>query len=216
MTFLIAPELNDLTIRVTSNPLRGVGDLSTTLPPHRDHFPLLVEPTALRYIRRSFTRSCHFTYTSGHLAVHEISGVLGRGHFTNRWLSPKTPISFRRTKELVIEEFDGHPLLDDIPIEQFESLESLELVGDVDRLLRIIQPNSNTPNGVPVPFPSLSELRPTTHAGDFPFEVLMEVLRERKQAGYGVKTVRIAGGYGECSKEEASELSKFVDVLMLD
>jgi len=136
---------------------------------------------------------------------------------TNRWLSSNISISFGRTKQLIVMGSDDYPPPGDIPIEQFENLENLELVGEMDRLLRIIQPNRNaTSRALSVPFPSLLELRTTIRRGGSPFEVLAEVLRERKEAGYGVKTVRVMGEYEGCSIEEYSELIKFVNVLILD
>lgn len=104
-----------------------------------------------------------------------------------------------------------------IPIEQFESLESIRLVGEVATLLHIMRPTGKTSsNTLPVPFLSYLELHSTIDRGDFPFEVLTEILRERKEAGHGVKAVRITGEYRECSSEEISELVKFVDALILD
>ena len=87
-------------------------------------------------------------------------------------------------------------------------------MGEVGRLLNLLQPNDNATSGVLlVPFLSRLELHPTLHGFDLPFEKLTEILRKRKKAGHGVKTVRIVG---ECSSQVASKLSKFVDVLMLD
>ena len=215
ISFIIAPELNDLSIHVTAdNPHTS---LSTLLPPYRDHFPLLVEPTALRYVYQSYGRSCHFTYPSGCLVVYEDPEISPIAPPTDNWLSSNTPISFWRTKELIVDWSDDHPPPGDIPIEQFKNLENLELVGEMDRLLHIIQPNRNATSGtLAVPFPSLLELRPTIRKGGFPFEVLAEVLRERKEAGHGVETVHVTGEYQGCSTEEYWELMKFVNVLMLD
>jgi len=59
---------------------------------------------------------------------------------------------------------------------------------------------------LPVPFLSHLEPRPTFRKRNFTFEVLvMTILRERKEAGHGVKTFRIAGEYWKCSSELASE-----------
>jgi len=44
-----------------------------------------------------------------------------------------------------------------------------------------------------VPFPSLLELRLPLYGSDFQFEVLAEVPKERKEAGYEMKTIRIMG-----------------------
>ena len=118
---------------------------------------------------------------------------------------------------LVVEGLGGYPLPENIPIEEFKSLESLKLVGEVDRLLDIIRPNGDaTTEFLSAPSLSLLELHWTFHEWDFPFETLLEILRERKEGGHRVKTVRVTGEYRQCSNEEALELSRLVDVLMLD
>ena len=116
-----------------------------------------------------------------------------------------------------MEGFGGYPLPANIPIEQFESLETLKLVGEAGRLLDVLQPHHNVASGVLlVPFLSRLELHPALHEPDLPFEILTKILRKRKEAGHGVKTLRIVGGYGGCPSEVASELTKSVDVLMVD
>ena len=215
MHFLIAPKLDDLKIHLNYDPTSG--DPSSILPPRRGHFPSLFKPTGLTYTCRGPTRTWQFTYASGQLIIHETPGFCTREPPADRWLSPGTPISFGSTKELVVDGLDGYPLPGNIPIKRFESLESLKLVGEVDRLLDVLQPSGNTARGaLPVPFLSHLELHPTLPGHDFPFEALMEILRERKEAGHGVKTLCIGGEYGECSSEVASELTKLVDVLMID
>lgn len=215
MRFLITPELDDLTIRLNYDHIRS--DPSAILPSHREHFPLLTEPTALRYVCHDFTRTWNFTYASGRLTVSESPIPLTRDPPTDRWLPPSTPISFRGTKQLIVEGFNGFPLTRNIPIEQFENLESLKLVGEVDRLLKILQTNRNTTNGtLPVPFLSHLELHPTLFGCKFPFRMLVEILKERKVAGHGVKTVRIVGEYEKCPSSVVSRLTNLVDVLMLD
>ena len=215
MRFLITPELNDLSIRLHYDHVRS--DPSIILPPHRGHIPLLTKPTALKYVCHDFTRTWHFTYTSGRLTVSESPDIPARDPPVDRWLSPSTPISFRRTKLLTVEGFNGFPVPGNIPIEQFESLESLKLVGEVDRLLRILQPNGNTTKrALPVPFLSHLELHPTLFRCTFPFGLLVGILKERKVAGYRVKTVRIGGEYGECPSGVVSRLTKLVDALVLD
>ena len=212
--FLITPELHDLKIRLNYDPTHN--DPSIILPPHRDPFPLLIEPTALRYVCYGSTRTWDFTYTSGHLTITESPGLCTRDPPADRWLSENVPISFWSMKELVVEGFDGYPLPRNIPIDQFGSLESLGLVGEADRLLEILKPNGNTSGEViPVPFLSHLELHPTFHERNFLSELsLMGILIERKEAGHRVKTIRIVGSYH--LGEMASELAKFVDVLTLD
>jgi hypothetical protein len=116
----------------------------------------------------------------------------------------------------VVEGCNRYPQPGDIPTEQFESLESLELVGDVGGLLRVIQPRKQTGGIFSIPFPSLRELRCVIRDVDPPIHVLEEVLMERKEAGYGVKVARVAGRFRKCSSEEVERLNRFVDVLVID
>lgn len=66
MSLLIAPELRDSAVQVTSCP---DANLSTILPPQSDHFPLLIEPIALKHMCRDHSRACHFFYADGHLST---------------------------------------------------------------------------------------------------------------------------------------------------
>ena len=211
--FLNTPELEELKIYINYSHMNS--GPSIILPPHREHVPLLAEPTALKYACHNLARKWYFTYTSGRLIISESPDILIMDPPPDRWLSPSTPISFRNTKQLVLEGFGGYPLPSNIPIEQFESLESLKLVGEVGRLLEILQPNGNAISGVLVPLLSHLELHSALPARDIPFEVLTEILRERKEVGYGVKTVRIVGEYEKCPSEMASVLTELVDVLIL-
>ena len=213
---LIAPELDDLKICMNYGPTHN--GPSIILPPHREHVPLLAEPTALKYLCHNFARTWDFTYTSGRLRISKSPEIvtLGLDPPPDHWLSPSTPISFGSMKQLVVEGFGGYPLPSNIPIEQFGSLESLKLVGEVDRLLYILQPTSNATGGTLVPFLTYLELHTGVPVRDIPFEVLAEILRERKEAGREVKTVRILGEYEKCPSELVSGLTELVDILILD
>jgi len=90
-----------------------------------------------------------------------------------------------------------HPPLGDLPIEQFESLETLELVNGGNIYFLLAQPRRDSFSGaLVIPFPALRELR-ITFDSNLSLNVLAEVLMERKQAGHVVETVRIRG---VCSK----------------
>ena len=169
--------------------------------------------TALRYVCQDLVRPWNFAFTSGDLTIHETPQSIPRNPPADRWLPPNTPISFRR----IVEGFSGYPLPGNIPIEQFESLESIRPAGEVDTLHHIMRPTGKTSSDtLLVPFLSHLEFHSTVDGRDFPFEVLTEILRERKEASHGVKAVRVTGEYGECSSEEVSKLVKFVDALILD
>ena len=209
MSLLVAPELKHATIHVTSDSSHS--DLSTILPLHRNRFPWFAEPIALRYRYRNFTRSCHITYPSGYIEIHQ-THMVNRHPPDDRWLSTNASISFRKTKHLCVEAYGGCPSPGDIPMEQFESLESLELMGEVGELLSVVRSNGSVTSGIPsIPFPSLSELHLIIRGGDFPFEALAGVLKERKEAGYRIKALRIKGRCKGYSEAVTWELAKLVD-----
>jgi len=112
-------------------------------------------------------------------------------------------------------EAGRHPL-GEIPIEQFESLETLEVVGGGNIFFPLAQPYSDTSSGAQVvPFPALLELQitPDSHTSLY---ILASVLMGRKQAGYGVETLRIRG---KCRKSMGGPIAKmreFVGELVLE
>ena len=214
ITCLVAPRLNDLTLRVTRNPQYPQTTLSTILPRHSRQFPLLVEPKTLEYVYRHASRTCHFTYERGSLYVREAPGTRATNPTTDRWLSPNTPISFERTQELTVEASGGCPPLGDIPIVQFENLRTLGLVGETNTLALMIRPNYSVSGSVlSVPCPMLSEVTISPKHANFPLGTLVDALRERKEAGRKVKTVRISGKY-RCLEGHMKELGELVDELI--
>ena len=208
---LIAPELHWLSLRVAPAPESTQSDLASILPPHAGHFPLLVEPTEMRYITRRGYRTCDFTSETGYMRIN----VLPRNYDdATHWLSRDTPISFKRTRRVIMEE--DYPQLGEIPTEEFESLESLELDWGAAAYFSMMRPYRLTLSGAPIiPFPTLSELRATYNA-NLPLNALVEVLMERKQAGHGIETVRIRGECAEPVGELRSKLKELVGELAFD
>jgi hypothetical protein len=214
MSCLIAPELRCLNLRVTLATNSSQSDLASILPPHGGHFPLLVEPTEMRYASRSGTRWCHFTSATSHIGITVVPGNCPDVARSFNWLSQDTPISFRRTKQLVIEE--GYPPLGGIPIEQFESLESLELVGGANICFSLLRPYHHAlSDALVAPFPTLLKLQATSNA-HLPLDPLAVVLRERKQAGYPIETARIRGGWVVPREELTAKMRESVDELVLE
>lgn len=209
---LVAPKLEDLTLRLTRDPRDPPITLSTILPPNGRNFPLLVEPETLEYSYQNGIRSCHFTYEKGSFLINEVPAPRTTNPTIDHWLSAAhIPISFGRTLELTIEASGGCPPVDDVPIERFENLRTLKLVGETDTLAAMIRPDHGVSGGVlSVPCPVLLEVLITPNHTNFPLGDLVEVLRERKEAGHGVKTVRIWGKF-RCLEGEIKELRKFAD-----
>ena len=213
---LTAPRLTDLAVRVTRSAQPVTTTLSAILPPHGGHFPLLVEPSGLEYSYQSGTRSCRFRYDGpAYFMIREQARSRVTDPTVSRWLSPATPISFTQADFLSIEASGGCPPLADIPIRQFDKLEMLMLVGETDSLVPMIQPDRGAPGAPPsVPCPKLSEIRISPKDHYFQLDQLARVLKERKEAGYGVQTVKI---YGEsrCLPGQIKELEKLVDELVI-
>ncbi|KAF9650463.1 hypothetical protein BDM02DRAFT_3164908 [Thelephora ganbajun] len=213
---LIAPELNDLTVRVTRNPQRQQATLSTILPPHGGHLPLLLEPIALEYVYQHGSRSCRFRYQGvPPFCIREIPRARGTDSTISHWLSPHEPISFGRLLTLTIEASGGCPPPEDIPTRQLGSLQTLWLVGEIDTLVRIIRPSYYRSGDVElVPCPALKEVRIAPKDNYFLLDELTGILRERKEAGHAVRTVRIMG-QSRCSPSQIRELRKIVDEVIV-
>ena len=213
---LTAPKLDDLTVKVTRNPQHQQITLSTILPAHETHLPLLLEPRALEYTYQLGSRLCRFRYEgAASLCIREVSRSRTIDTTVNRWFSPTGPISLRQVLALTVEASGGCPPLEDIPTVQLDNLQSLGLVGETDTLIPMIRPNYGISGRfISVPCPLLSEIRITPKDTYFPLDELAEVLRERIEAGHGVKTVRILGEY-RCLPGQIGELRKIVDELIL-
>jgi len=213
---LIAPRLNDLAVRVTRSPQPQAVTLSTILPPHGGHFPLLVEPIGLEYVYQNGTRVCRFSYGSpAYLFIRELSKRRTIDNVVGRWLSSSTPISFTQMEMLTVEASGGCPPVEDIPIHLFERLRTLELIRETDSLALMIQAKRTISGGIQsVPCPELSEIRIIPKDSHFRLEELARVLRERREAGHGVKTVKILGE-NRCLPSQIDELKKFVDELIV-
>ena len=212
---IITPQLNDLTLRVTNNPPNPPMTLSAILPTQPCQFPLLLEPDSLKYTYQYGSRSCRFTYDKATFFLREVAVSRTANHNIDRWFSSDTPMSFAKTVELTVEASGGCPPLDDIPIELFYGLRTLVLAGETSALIPMIRPQYGVSRtSVTVPCPSLSEVWITPRSVSFPLSILAEVLRERREAGYGVKTVRI-WEKRECVDAEIRELGNFVENLVV-
>lgn len=213
---LIAPELNHLTVKVTHNSQHRRNTLSSLLSSDRDHIPLLLEPAAVEYVYKYGNRSCRFSYGgNASLSVREVTKDRIVGSTINRWFSPDLPLSFLGTQDLTVEAAGGCPPLDDIPIQQFGSLQRLGFAAETDSLVPMIQLSRGiSGNFLTTPCPELSEICITPKDHYFPLDGLAGVLRQRKEAGYGVKTIRIIGQY-KCTRSQIDELRKLVDQVII-
>ena len=214
MSCLIAPELHWLSLRVVPVLDSPESDLASILPPNAAHFPLLAEPTGMRYTTRRGTRLCIFNSDTGYIRITVVPSHYQDGTPSFAWLSRDTSISFRLMNQLVMEA--DYPPLGEIPIDQFESLESLELVDCADIYPSLMLPYRHRLSGAVVtPLPTLLELQTTSNAV-LPLDGLAEVLRERKQAGHEVETVRIRGLCAEPTEEVVMKMGEFVGELILE
>jgi len=114
---------------------------------------------------------------------------------------------------LTVEATGGCPPIEDIPIPQFERLQSLSLVGETESLVPMIRPVRGASGSfISVPCPELSEITITPKEHRFSLVQLSEILSERRAAGYGLRSIRI---YGESKflPSEIKALRKHVDEL---
>lgn len=215
---LVAPELRQLMIKVTHNPQHQRSTLSTILSPHHDHIPLLLEPTGVEYSYKNGNRSCRFNYqgSNAFLSIREVTKDRNVNPTASRWFSPDLPVSFSKTRELTVEAAGGCPPLDDLPIQQFGSLRRLEFAGETDSLVPMIKLNRGISGNVTsAPCPELSEIWITPRDHYFALEGLEEVLGQRREADYGVKTIRLLGRH-KFTRIHILELRNSVDQVITE
>lgn len=209
--WLIAPKLGKLIIRVTHDPHLQWATLSSILSPDHNHIPLLLEPAQVTYVHDHGVRTCYLVnqgvnyFETTFLTVCQNTKDPNIDTITNRWFSPDLPISFSRTKVLIMEAIGGFPPPDDLPMDKFENLDRLELIGEVDSLIRMIEVD----DGKPIPCAKLSQLRISPFTSPFLSEI-RKVLAKRRDAGCGVKTITIPRGH-ESTDADVEELRKVVD-----
>ena len=213
MPYLIAPKLNKLGIRVTHNPRGQRTVLSSILPPDGSHIPLLLEPTGMTYVHDHGNRTYCFAYpdTTSNLIVSQVNDGRNTDPTISSWFSPDFPVSFSRTRQLVVEIMGGFPPLEDVPIEKFLGLHELDLIGEVDQLVRIIDVN----DGQPIPCTTLSKVRISPRDHRSCLSELRKVLEKRREAGHGVKTIRISRG-DRCTEAEIEGLRGVVDEVITE
>ena len=211
---LITPELHWLSLRLVP-PLDLQTDLATILPPHEGHFPLLTEPTEVKYTTRRGTRLCQFQSATNYVSIYvSISTPMGNyDEIHAPWFLRNAAIHFKQIKQMTIEV--DFPPLGEFPGEQFESLETLELADGGNNYFTLIQPYFREFSTIPViPFPALLEVRIGVDLNT-PLARLVEILTQRKQAGYGVKTVKIRGECDEVTNEAVAGIRESVDEVVL-
>ena len=206
---LIAPELRCLGVRLISAPESLQCGLASILPPNEGHLPLLIEPTEMNYTAREGSRLCYFHSATGTVSIAVIAPFGYRDNRTLPWPLRNTPISFRQVKEMTLEV--GYHSFEGIPIEQFENLETLELVGDGT----ILQPYYDRFSGARViPFPALLRLLVTL---DHPsFDILASALVAREQAGHRVGTLRVRGVCRRSTDIPIAKMKESVGELVLE
>lgn len=194
---LIAPKLSKLEIRVTHKPQHQWTTLSSILSANPSHIPLLLEPTAVAYVHDHGNRSYHFCYPEAtdpeiaYLIVSQVTENRDTDALIGCWFSADLPISFSRTQKLVVEVIGGFPPLDDVPIEKFDSLHELQLIGNVDWLVQILEAK----HGKPSPCGTLSKIFISRIDHSSTLRELRKVLEKRNETGHRVKTVQISKGH---------------------
>ena len=197
---LSTPKLRSLTLKVTPNRATRRTDLASILPPHEGHFPLLVEPTSIKYTTRECTRSCQFQSPTGYISVTALPSA-EKFEACTPWFLRNAAIPLEQIKHITIQ--GDYPQLGEFPTERFESLETLELADGGNSYFKLIRPNFHGPTPF-VPFPALREVRIAFNPTISPAR-LAKILEQRKQAGREVKTFRIQG---ECNKALNGDVAK--------
>ena len=201
---LLTPKLSRLTLRVYPDVGIRQPTLASILPPHKLHFPLLLEPTEITYTTQSGTQVCQFRSPTTYLSVTVLRG--SRTEVYTPWFFQKAVIPFERIKHMTMQT--DPPSLGKFPTERFESLETLELVDGGSDNLKLIQPSFSQASTV-IPFPTLREVR-TTFGSKISLDGLEAILYERKCMGYTVNTVRIQGECDEDIKKAVVNIRKLV------
>ena len=198
--YLIAPQLSELAIKVTQTSEDQTFSLSSIPPSDVSHIPLLLKPKGLEYVYENCNRSWYFSYHGSASFVIRTGALENRGSL----FSPDIPISFSEARKLTVEAIGGSPPFLDIPIEQFKSLQRVELRGETGELASRIMLASP---------PQLSKIRIASQGHDFSFNGLAEGLRKKREAGHGEVTVRIFGG-NLCKNAGIETLEKVAKVIV--
>ena len=207
---LVAPELHWLGVYLSSAPESLQNGLASILPPNEGHLPLLIEPTVMTYTAREGARLCRFHSAVATVTITVIAPPGHRVNPTLSWPLQNTSVSFRQIKKVTLEV--GCHSFEDIPIEQLESLEALELAGDGT----ILQPYYDESSGAQViPFPALLKLVVTLDS--FPsFDILANALMGREQAGHRVGTLRVRGECRGSTDRSITKMRESVGELVLE
>ena len=211
---LIAPELQWLSLHLVSTTEYPQNGLAGILPPNEGHFPLLIEPTKMRYITQEGIRLYQFHSATGYINITVTTPPGHHNYPTLSWSLWNISISFRQIKYMTVE-VGRHPL-GKIPIEQLKNLETLEVVGGGNIFFPLAQPYNDTFSGAQVvPFPALLELQITPDSNTS-LHLLASVLMGRKQAGHEVETLRIRGKCRKSMVEPIGKMREFVGELVLE
>ena len=209
---LVAPELHWLSLNLVPESGAEQTDLASILPPNEGHVPLLVGPTETRYTTRRGIRLCQFQSATGYISITVRIGNYDEVY--TPWFPRNAAIPLKQIKQMIIEV--DHPPLGEFPTEKFESLETLELVDGGNNYFTLIRPYFREPKTTPiVPFPALLEAR-VTCGSNISLARLAEFLTQRKQAGHGVKTVRIRGECDDAIKEVIADIRESVGEVVLE
>lgn len=202
---LITPVLSNLALEVTHHPQ----DQWATLPfvSNNNHVCFYLKPTTVEYICQRII-SKYTTLPS----ISRVKEGYVSNHTINHWFPPSLPISFSRTQRLTITTNCYQSPLSDFPIWMFKNLHGLFLIGEIDSLVQIIKVNHKKF----VPCPSLLEIGISPIGSNtFTPGKLRNILKERKEAGHGVKTIQITQeGWYECKKADIKELEEVVNKII--
>ena len=222
--FLIAPKLRELQIRVTTILEHHQTTSPSILPDDGDRIPLLQdEPLAVEYAcinRKTQEASYCFDYPgNAYLSVTEVIILEpGRINYTIDWLPPDSNISFSSTQKLTLKA-DGEylpPCDQAIPIREFLGLQSLNLEGDIDRLVSLVGLDYTLGDRRSTSFPSIPEVRIVPSTPCFNLNGFLQSLGQRARAGCQVNTFHISTSWpNEYTHKDLRQLEQVVDRVII-
>ena len=203
---LSTPKLHWLILHVNPGMETRQQDLASILPPYEGYFPLLLEPTTMRYTGSSGTHFCQFISSTAWVDIKALRSS-NDDDVRAPWFLRNAAISFKRIEEMCIR-LQSSPL-GEFPTERFESLQTLELVDDGVKNFTLMKPYDDGPISV-VPFPALQEVK-FVFDSYISLDGLAEILWRRKGKGHKVKIVTIWRRWDRDIRKVVADIGKSVD-----
>ena len=197
---LFTPKLSRLNLYVVPGLETLQPDLDSVLPCDQGHFPLLLEPTKMKYTARSRTHLCQLLSPTTSIDITMRFGV------HTPWFLGNAGISFQQIKRMTMKA--NSPSVEEFPAGLLENMEILELLDCGIDHFKLIQP-SFSGRFATLPFPALREVW-ITFSSEISLDGLAEILERRRRVSHKVKTVRIWGKCDRAINKAVAEIRRSV------